>query len=64
MFYQVLHLNTIVKKDWVYRAAFTTSIARPNYYALSPFLSVIPDDDSAIEVGNPNLKATYAYNLI
>ena len=51
------------EKDWVYRAAFTTSIARPNYYALSPFLSVIPDDDSAIEAGNPNLKATYAYNF-
>ena len=51
------------EKDWVYRAAFTTSIARPNYYALSPFLSVIPDDDSAINAGNPNLKATYAYNL-
>lgn len=51
------------EKDWVYRAAFTTSIARPNYYALSPFLSVIPDDDSAIDAGNPNLKATYAYNF-
>lgn len=51
------------EKDWVYRAAFTTSIARPNYYALSPFLSVIPDDDSAINAGNPNLKATYAYNF-
>jgi TonB-dependent receptor len=51
------------EKNWVYRAAFTTSIARPNYYALSPFLSVIPDDDSAIEAGNPNLKATYAYNF-
>ncbi len=50
-------------KDWVYRAAFTTSIARPNYFALSPFISVIPDDDSAIDAGNPNLKATYAYNV-
>lgn len=51
------------KNDWVYRAAFTTSLARPNYYALSPFVSVIPDDDSAIDAGNPNLKATYAYNF-
>jgi TonB-dependent receptor len=50
-------------KDWVYRAAFTTSIARPDYFALSPFISVIPDDDSAIDAGNPNLKATYAYNF-
>ncbi|MGL2992590.1 TonB-dependent receptor [Flavobacterium sp. TSSA_36] len=51
------------KKDWVYRAAFTTSLARPNYYDLSPFISVIPDDDSEIVAGNPNLKATYAYNF-
>jgi len=51
------------KNDWVYRAAFTTSLARPNYYDLSPFISVIPDDDSEIAAGNPNLKATYAYNF-
>ena len=51
------------QKDWVYRAAFTTSLARPNYYDLSPFISVVPDDDSEIAAGNPNLKATYAYNF-
>ena len=50
-------------KDWIYRAAFTTSLARPNYYDLAPFISVIPDDDSEIAAGNPNLKATYAYNF-
>ena len=51
------------KKDWIYRAAFTTSLARPNYYALTPFISIIPDDDSEISAGNPNLNATYAYNF-
>ncbi|WP_158729599.1 MULTISPECIES: TonB-dependent receptor [unclassified Flavobacterium] len=51
------------KNDWVYRAAATTSLARPDYFALTPFISVLADDDSAIEAGNPNLKATYAYNL-
>ena len=51
------------KNDWVYRAAFTTSLARPDYFALTPFISVIPDDDSAIEAGNPNLNVTYAYNF-
>lgn len=51
------------EKDWVYRAAFTTSLARPNYYDLAPFISIIPDDDSEIVAGNPNLKATYAYNF-
>ena len=49
--------------DWVYRAAFTTSMARPDYYALAPFISVLPDDDSDIEAGNPNLDATFAYNF-
>lgn len=51
------------KNDWVYRAAASTSLARPDYFALTPFISVVPDDDSAIEAGNPNLKVTYAYNL-
>jgi len=51
------------ENDWVLRTSFTTSLARPNYYALSPYLSVIPDDDSAIDAGNPKLKATYAYNF-
>ncbi len=45
----------------VLRGAFTTALARPNYYALAPYLSVIPGDD-AIEAGNPDLNATYSYN--
>ena len=44
-------------------AAFTTSLARPDYYALTPFISVVPDDDSEIAAGNPNLNATFAYNF-
>jgi TonB-dependent receptor len=51
------------KKDWVYRAAFTTSLARPDYYALTPYISVVPNDDSDIAAGNPNLNATFAYNF-
>lgn len=45
----------------VLRAAFSTALARPNYYQLSPYVSVIPGDND-ISAGNPNLKATYAYN--
>ena len=48
-------------RNLVLRAAFSTAIARPNYYQLSPFISVIPDDND-VSAGNPNLKATYAYN--
>lgn len=48
-------------KEMVIRAAFTTALARPNYYQLSPYVSVVPDDND-IFAGNPNLKSTYAYN--
>ncbi|MFD0701796.1 TonB-dependent receptor [Myroides pelagicus] len=48
--------------DWIYRAAFTTALARPNYYALAPYISVV-SQDTEIEAGNPDLKATYAYNF-
>jgi len=48
--------------DWIYRAAFTTALARPDYYALAPYISVI-SQDNAIAAGNPDLKATYAYNF-
>ncbi len=48
-------------QNLVLRAAFSTALARPNYYQLSPYISVIPGDND-ISAGNPNLKATYAYN--
>lgn len=47
--------------DLVLRAAFSTALARPNYYQLSPYISVVPDDNEVF-AGNPNLKATFAYN--
>lgn len=52
----------VPEQNLVLRAAFTTALARPNYYALVPFLSVISADE-LISAGNPNLKATYAYNF-
>ena len=47
--------------NFILRAAVTTSLARPNYYALAPFVNT-ELDDKAIFAGNPNLKATYATN--
>jgi hypothetical protein len=35
---------------------------RPNYYSLVPYLNVISEDE-IVSAGNPNLKATYAYNF-
>ncbi|WP_093367326.1 TonB-dependent receptor [Sphingobacterium wenxiniae] len=46
----------------ILRTAFTTALARPNYYSLAPYVNVI-SEDSEILAGNPNLKATYAYNF-
>ena len=48
--------------DLVIRAAFTTSLARPNYYDLAPYINNVASD-SEIMAGNPDLKATYAYNF-
>jgi outer membrane receptor protein involved in Fe transport len=33
-----------------------------NYYSLVPYLNVISEDE-IVSAGNPNLKATYAYNF-
>lgn len=48
--------------NWVYRTAFTTALARPDYYALAPYIAV-SSQDNELKAGNPNLKATYSYNF-
>lgn len=47
--------------NFVLRAAVTTSLARPNYYALAPYVNTKIEDKELL-AGNPNLKATYATN--
>ncbi|RPE06040.1 TonB-dependent receptor [Chitinophaga lutea] len=51
-----------VNSQTVLRLAATTSIARPNYYDIAPYLSSVADDE-ALTAGNPNLKAAYAWNF-
>ncbi|HKO78720.1 MAG TPA: TonB-dependent receptor [Flavobacterium sp.] len=48
-------------KDLVLRAAATTALARPNYYALAPYVNNIASD-MEITAGNPDLDVTYSYN--
>ncbi|PBJ13100.1 TonB-dependent receptor [Flavobacterium sp. ACN6] len=48
-------------KDLILRAAATTALARPNYYALAPYVNNIAADKE-ITAGNPDLDATYSYN--
>lgn len=57
-----LSFKYVPVQDLVLRAAFTTALARPNYYSLVPYLNVISADET-IAAGNPDLKATYAYNF-
>jgi TonB-dependent receptor len=49
-------------EDMVLRAAFTTALARPDYYALAPYVNNIAAD-AEILAGNPALNATKAYNF-
>lgn len=46
----------------IIHAAFTTGIARPNYYALAPYVDSRPSDDELF-AGNPDLAASYAWNF-
>lgn len=48
--------------DLVLRAAFTTALARPNYYSLVPY-TYLAKSDEELAIGNPDLKATYSYNF-
>ena len=48
-------------KDLILRAAATTALARPNYYALAPYVNNIAADRE-ITAGNPDLDVTYSYN--
>ena len=47
--------------NFILRAAVTTSLARPNYYALAPYVNSNLGDKELF-AGNPNLKATYSTN--
>lgn len=51
-----------VQEDLILRAAFSTALARPNYYSLAPYVNVLSEDNE-IQAGNPELDATYAYNF-
>lgn len=48
-------------ENLILRAAVTTSLARPNYYALAPYVNS-NIGDKELFAGNPNLKATYSTN--
>lgn len=51
-----------ITDNTVLRGAFSTALARPNYYTLVPFADVNVED-RFISAGNTGLKATYSYNF-
>lgn len=48
-------------KDVVLRGAYSTALARPSYYKISPYVNILPND-RVVSAGNPDLKASYAHN--
>ncbi len=57
-----LHARYDLDENTVFRAAWTNTIARPNYYDLVPFRNV-SEDFEELEVGNPALEPTTSMNL-
>lgn len=51
-----------IQEDLILRAAITTALARPNYYALAPYVNA-NSADNEILAGNPDLDATNATNF-
>jgi len=59
-----LSFRYVPQEDLVLRAAVTTALARPNYYAIAPYVSSVADgENSQVSAGNPDLKATYSWNF-
>ncbi|MDX2302647.1 MAG: TonB-dependent receptor [Microscillaceae bacterium] len=57
-----LHLRYAVNDDLIIRAAWTNTLARPNYYDLVPFRDQ-RDEDEELFIGNPNLDPTTSMNF-
>jgi len=60
--FPMVHYKYSFDQNTNFRAAFTTSLARPNYYSLVPYRSVNREDSEA-ELGNPALDPTRAINF-
>ena len=61
-FLPAIHLRYALNPDFVIRAAWTNSLARPNYYDLVPYNLVVAEDEEIFR-GNPDLEPTTSTNL-
>jgi TonB-dependent receptor len=57
-----LHLKYDFNKTTILRAAWTNTIARPNYYSLVPYREITREDNE-ISIGNPDLTPTSSMNI-
>ena len=57
-----VHLRYAATPKTIIRAAWTNTLARPNYYDLVPFYNVA-DEDEEIFAGNPDLNPTTSMNF-
>ncbi len=57
-----VNLKYNVSKDFVLKAAYTHSVARPKYYDLVPYF-LISLSDQTLEAGNPALQPVRAKNI-
>ncbi len=57
-----LHLKYDFNKTTILRAAWTNTLARPNYYSLVPYREVSREDNE-INIGNPDLTPTTSMNF-
>ena len=57
-----LHLKYNADEQTIIRAAWTNTIARPNYFDLVPYAEFSPQDQE-LSRGNPDLEATTASNI-
>ncbi|WP_258099567.1 TonB-dependent receptor [Marinoscillum pacificum] len=57
-----VHFKYNATENLILRAAWTNSLARPNYFDLVPYVDNRPDDEE-IFLGNPELQPTTSMNL-
>ena len=55
-------IQTKLSENLILNGAYTQSLSRPGYYALTPY-EEINSDDMEVSVGNPDLEATVSNNL-
>lgn len=57
-----LHVRYEINNSTLIKAAWTHSLARPNYYALVPYKE-ISQEDNELSIGNPELTPTKSMNM-